>query len=186
MDSVIDGVDYGPLAHLIGNWSGDSGMDVAPEPDGEAASPYYETIVIEAAGDTDNAETQELAIVHYHQVVRRKSNDKVFHNESGFYTYDADTGVITQSFVIPRGVAVIAGGQAEATDNGVVINVQAALDDNDYGIAQAPFMRDNASTQSFSHRIVVEGNELTYEETTVVDIYGRIFDHTDANTLTRN
>jgi len=47
-------------------------------------------------------------------------------------------------------------------------------------------MRGNASTQSFMHSITVEGDELHYEETTVVDIYGRIFNHTDRNKLTRS
>ncbi len=185
VSSVIDGIDYGPLACLVGTWEGDSGMDVAPEPDGDAHSPYYETIIFEAAGDVDNAETQDLVIVRYHQVVKRKSNDKVFHNESGYYTWEAEAGVVTQSFVIPRGVGVVAGGSAEQTENGATIKVAAALDSNDYSIVQAPFMRDNASTQSFTHSITVEGDQLSYEETTVVDIYGKVFNHTDQNTLTR-
>ena len=46
-------------------------------------------------------------------------------------------------------------------------------------------MRDNASTQSFSHQIEVSGDSLSYEESTVIDIYGRIFDHTDSNKLVR-
>jgi len=36
----VSDVDYGPLAPLIGEWTGDSGMDVAPEPDGPEHSPY--------------------------------------------------------------------------------------------------------------------------------------------------
>ncbi len=43
--------DYGPLAGLIGTWTGDKGVDVAPEPEGESRSPYFETITFEAAGD---------------------------------------------------------------------------------------------------------------------------------------
>ena len=56
-------VDYGPLAGLIGNWRGDKGMDISPEPDGTEENPYYETLVFEAAGDVGNAGEQTLAVV---------------------------------------------------------------------------------------------------------------------------
>ena len=59
-------LDYGPLQGLIGVWQGSDGMDVAPEPSTDDHNPYYETITFEAAGDVDNAETQELAVVRYH------------------------------------------------------------------------------------------------------------------------
>ncbi len=48
-----------------------------------------------------------------------------------------------------------------------------------------PFMRDNASTLEFQHRISVDGDALSYEEHTMLDIYGDRFDHSDANTLYR-
>ena len=41
--TTIDGVDYGPLAALVGTWKGAKGVDRAPEPDGEERNPYYET-----------------------------------------------------------------------------------------------------------------------------------------------
>ena len=49
--TIIDGIDYGPLAALIGTWKGDKGVDRAPESDGEERNPFYETITFEAAGD---------------------------------------------------------------------------------------------------------------------------------------
>ena len=185
MGTEIDGVDYGPLACLIGNWQGEKGTDLAPEPDGDSSTPYYETICYEACGEVTNAERQVLAIVRYHQVVRRQSNGEVFHNESGYLTWEAASGTVVQSFVIPRGVGVVAGGTGQASDTGSSFSVTATLDDDDYSITQAPFMRDNASTQSFEHSVEVTGDVLKYRETTVVDIYGRIFDHTDENSLTR-
>ncbi len=47
-------------------------------------------------------------------------------------------------------------------------------------------MRDNARTLEFSHRIAVGDADLVYSETTVLDIYGKRFDHTDANRLIRS
>lgn len=184
--TLIDGVDYGPLAPLIGFWRGDKGVDRAPEPDGEERSPYYETILFEAAGDVDNAEQQTLAIVRYHQLVYRKSNDKVFHNETGYWLWDKDSGVVMQSFTIPRGVALLAGGRASVNAQGAtVLEVKATLGDPDWGIVQSPFMRDNASTKAFTHKITVSEDALMYFESTLLGIYNREYDHTDTNRLTR-
>ncbi|MCZ6571374.1 MAG: heme-binding beta-barrel domain-containing protein [Deltaproteobacteria bacterium] len=181
------GIDYGPLAALIGTWQGDKGTDVSPEPDGTEENPYYETIVFEAAGDVTNAEAQTLAIVRYHQVVTRKSNNEVFHDQIGYWTWDPATKTIAQSVNIPRVVAVLAGGSFEGDASGseVVLDVYAKKGDPDWGIIESPFMRDSASTVAFEHRVEVSGDCMSYSETTSLDIYGRKFDHTDTNELTR-
>jgi len=183
MSSIIDGVDYGPLAALAGRWKGDTGMDVAPEPDGEEHNPYYESIVFEPGGDVTNAEEQTLAVMRYHQVVSRKSNDEVFHNETGYWMWDAVAGVVMQSLTIPRGVCLLAGGSAGAGAG--TLRVHSAIDDRDWCIVQSPFMRDKAQTVEFTHEITVAEDTLTYSETTMVDIYGRRFEHTDTNSLGR-
>ena len=182
MSTVVDGVDYGPLAALIGTWRGGKGMDISPEPDGVEQNPYYETILFEACGDVTNAERQTLAVVRYHQLVSRKSNDEVFHNESGYWMWDGDSGVVMQTLTIPRGVSLVAGG---AADDSGAITVRAGLGDPDWPIAQAPFMRDHASTTAFTHTLETAADTLRYSETTTLDIYGATFEHTDANELTR-
>jgi len=178
-------VNYGPLAGLIGTWEGDKGMDLAPVPDGTEENPFYETIDFAAAGDVENAETQKLAVVRYHQIVRRKSDDEVFHDQVGYWLWDASTNTIVQSVNIPRAVAVLAGGTftADAKAADVVLEVRAARGDADWGIIQSPFMRDNASTESFENKITIRGQRLSYAETTNLRIYGRSFEHTDRNEL---
>jgi hypothetical protein len=181
-------IDYGPLAALIGTWTGSKGLDVAPEPDGTERSPYYETIVFEPGGDVENAESQVLALVHYRQIVRRKSNDKVFHDETGYWTWDLERGVVTHVFVIPRGVAVVAGGEyrgSKSSTEGIVLEVHAKHDHSDWKIIEAPFMQKNARTLEFQHEISVNGDAMVYAEKTTVDIYGNIFEHTDENELKR-
>ena len=181
------GADYGPLAGLIGTWEGNKGMDVAPEPDGAEESPYYETIAFQAVGNVENAELQELAAVHYRQIVRRKSNREVFHDETGYWMWDAKAGIVMHSLVIPRAVSVIAGGtweESSRAENGVILEVAAKQDDPDWSIIQSPFMRETARTLEFRHKITVGGGKLAYSETTVVDIYGKVFEHTDQNELT--
>jgi len=178
---IIAGISYGPLAVLAGVWTGDKGMDISPEPDGQEDNPYYETISFEPIGTVNNAERQELVALRYHQLVSRKSNDEVFHNESGYWMWDAEQNIVMQVLTIPRGVSLVAGG---TVDHGE-IEVRAATDDPDWGIVQSPFMRDNAKTLEFRHRISVTGDTLIYDEKTVLDIYGKRFDHNDANTLLR-
>lgn len=182
---MSDATDYGPLKNLIGVWQGDKGTDIAPEPDGTETNPFYETITFEAGGDLKNAEKQKLAIVPYRQVVHRKSNNEVFHFELGFWLWDADNQLVMQSLTIPRAVSLVAGGQATAQKDGIALKVQAADGDADWGISQAPFMRDNAKTVSFEHIVEISSDRFYYWQKTVLDIYGRPFDHTDENTLTR-
>jgi hypothetical protein len=181
-------VDYGPLRELIGVWKGDKGLDVAPDPDGAENNPYYETITFTPADDVTNAESQLLTAIHYRQIVQRKSNDKVFHDETGYWMWDADAGIIMHSLTIPRAVSVLAGGvyNGEKTDDGsVILDVYAKLDDKDWQIIQSPFMQRNARTTEFRHRVTVGNGKLCYSETTIVEIFGKVFEHTDRNELTR-
>ena len=185
----INGINYGPLGGLIGVWKGDKGLDVAPDPDGVENNPYYETITFTAVGDVTNAELQELVAVHYHQVVQRKSDNKTFHDETGYWMWDAVAGVIMHSLNIPRAVSLLAGGKhnGEKDDDGsFVLEVSASIDDADWQIIQSPFMKKNAKTTKFSHRILLSDAMLSYNETTIVEIYGKIFEHTDENELVRS
>ena len=180
-------VDYGPLAGLIGTWKGDKGMDIAPEPDGTEENAFYETISFEAGGDVTNAESQTLSVVPYRQVVQRKSNNEVFHHQLGYWLWDPARKAIVESVTIPRAVCCLAGGtfSGDAKAESIVLEVASKLGDPDWGIIQSPFMRDNASTVAFEHKVTLAAGELRYAETTYLEIYGRKFDHTDENVLKR-
>jgi len=188
MNTIIDGINYGPLAALIGKWEGNKGMDIAPDPEGTEQNPYYETIVFEAGGDLTNANEQKLVIVPYVQVVSRKADNKVFHHQIGYWNWDSKTGVIMQSLTIPRGFASLAGGQFALRDNydgALTFEVKSSIDDADWGIVQSPFLSAKAKTLAFSHKLTVNGDSLEYFESTMLQIYGKTFDHTDTNQLSR-
>jgi hypothetical protein len=183
--TTIDGIGYGPLAALVGTWEGDKGVDRSPEPDGEERSPFFETIVFEAAGDVTNAEKQTLSVVRYHQVVSRKSNNQVFHDQIGYWLWDPADNSIVETFTIPRGVAVVAVGTlapADKPEQELIFDVAADAS----GIVQAPFLFKQARTTAFTHTLTVQGDQMRYSETTVLDIYDKkSYDHTDVNTLGR-
>jgi len=118
--------DYGPLTGLIGTWQGDKGLDIAPGPEGTENNPYYETIEYSACGNITNAETQVLAALYYRQIVKRKSNDGVFHDQTGYWMWDVARQLIMHSLSIPRGVCVLAGGRysgSKAPTGEVIIEV---------------------------------------------------------------
>lgn len=176
MKNIIK-VDYGPLAQFIGTWKGDKGIDIAPEPDGEENNPFYETIIFTDSGTVVNAEQQKLSILYYHQIVKRKSDNKVFHNQTGYWSWDSSTNNIVHSFVIPRGVCVLAEGQL--LNN--TIEVSALLKDDN--IIQTSFMNNNAQTTEFNQKVSIKNGVMKYSQVTMLEIYGKTFKHTDENEL---
>ena len=53
MSGISGAIDYGPLAGLVGEWVGEDGLDVSPEPDQSAENPYFERLIFEAIGDVE-------------------------------------------------------------------------------------------------------------------------------------
>ena len=174
-------VDYGPLQGLIGTFSGDKGTDIAPDPDGIEENLYYETIEFSGAGDVRNAEEQRLAVVHYVLHVNRITDNAPIHHQTGYWLWDKEKDEVVHSIAIPRAVCVLATGGASVSTGKVVLNV--ATDES--GVVQTDFMHKKAKTTSFKMELTLEGDLLHYAETTMIDIYGKSFEHTDTNTLNR-
>lgn len=184
--SEIKEINYGPLKELIGVWKGDKGMDIAPESDGTEENPYYETLTITEGGDLTNGEEQVLSVLHYRKIVSRKSDNGVFHDETGYWMWDAATNVIMHSLSIPRAVTLIAGTTLKESDyqNGkLTIEIAAGVDNKNWGIVQSPFMKEKALTKNYHQKIVIENGKMACSETTMLEIYGREFEHTDKNEL---
>src|SRR5664280_2865237 len=180
---VIAGVDYGPLVGLIGTWKSapNGGVDVAPGqvgspvgPGGPAVSPYYETITYTPAGEAVNASDQHLAALYYRQQVFTKSDNKQFHDQTGYLIYDKNDQKVYDTFCIPRGVCVVAEGAPGTT---------MTLKTQSQGVAETQYMLNTDDTQAFSVTFTLSGNTLTYEQTTDLQVYGKPFSHTDSDRL---
>jgi len=186
MNDVIDGVDYGPLAQLVGKWIGEKGLDKAPDANAEPDnSSFSDELVFTVAGPAENAEEQKLVAVKYHHVVRKRANGLIFHDQTGHWIYEPSTGCIMHSLTIPRAVCLLAGGQLEQKANKTIFDVAAKAGSDTFGIVQSPFMVAKARTTAFHMRLVVQGDEISYQETTSLHIYGKDFDHVDKSRLTR-
>ena len=178
--NIYPSVDYGPLTKLIGKWTGEKGIDIAPEEAGPETNEYYETMVFEGARDLDNAGEQDLVALQYHQKVFRKRDNKMILNQTGYWILDVNDQKVMNSFVIPRGLAIVAHGDYKTKDNQVTITVKASKKDD---IAQSPFLKSKAKTKSFNQKLTFSDTILSYSQTTIIDIYGKEFEHTESNFL---
>jgi len=178
---VIAGLDYGPLVGLIGTWKSapNGGVDVAPGQAGSkvgkgkpAVSPYYETITYTPAGGAVNASEQHLAALYYRQQVFAKSDNKQFHDQTGYLIYDKKAQKVYDTFCIPRGVCVVAEGAPGTT---MTLKTQSK------GVAETQFMLKTDRTEAFSVTFTLSGNTLKYDQKTDLQVYGKPFSHTDSS-----
>jgi hypothetical protein len=186
MSSIINNVDYGPLAQLVGKWIGDRGLDNAPDADANPdKSAYTDEITFTISGPAENAEEQNVVSVKYHHVVRKLENGRIFHDQIGHWIYEKSTNIIMHSLSIPRAVCLLAGGEYKEEDGASIFNVEAVAGSETYGIVQSPFMLKKAKTKAFKMNLSVKGNELNYHEVTSLHIYGKDFEHIDKSKLFR-
>lgn len=183
MSNVVS--EYGPLQGLIGRWSGNHGVDLAPEEDGLERNVYHETIEFIPVQPLDNAGEQFLATLQYRQLVVRTRDNKPIHDQSGYWIWEQDTNTIMHSFCIPRGLALVAGGTCYNMDGRILINVKAEKDSGRWGIAQSPFLQEKAVTRAFEQQIILQGDKLIYRQITDLFIYDKKFEHTDDSLLYR-
>jgi len=184
-ENIINGMDFGPLAQLVGTWETmeGAGVDVAPAKIGSeqgagslAVSPFFEKMTFEAAADAENASDQYLVALYYKQEVFRKSDGSKFHDQRGYFIYDAKNQMVYNSFCVPRTTCVTAEGPAGKT---MTLTAPAR------GIAEGAYMTEKASTTGFSMNIKIEENKLTYSQNTMLNIYGQSMSHADSSTLIR-
>lgn len=186
MSTIIDGVDYGPLAQLIGKWVGNKGLDTAPDANANPdKTTFTDEMVFTATGSVENAEEQNLVSIKYHHVVRKLENGHIFHDQIGHWIYEKNTDTIMHSLSIPRAVCLLAGGKYQENSGESIFNVEAKAGSQTYGIVQSPFMLEKAKTKAFKMNLSVKGNELNYNEVTSLHIYEKEFEHTDSSTLFR-
>lgn len=183
---MIDGIDYGPLAQLVGKWSGNKGRDLAPDEQiGADETAFSDELTFIPCGAARNAEEQTLVALRYHHLVRRSGNGRVFHDQIGHWLYEPSTGKVMHSLSIPRGVCLLAGGGYQDVNGETVFQVSARAGDETFGIVQSPFMLEKAKTMAFEMTMKVKGDELSYREMTSLHIYGKDFDHLDQSVLSR-
>ena len=109
-----------------------------------------------------------------------------FTRKVGYWLWDADRGEVMRCFVVPRGVVLIAGGTAAASD--ATFTMTAAAGSESFGILSNPYLLSASKTTNYSVDIDLSvADEFTYEESTILqmNIQDEPYNHTDGNTLRR-
>ena len=176
----------GPLGCLQGTWEGDGGDDRAPSDNrGVESNPYREVMVFEPTGLVQNHE-QHLYGLRYRTTAWRLGEDSPFHEELGYWLWDATSGQVMRCFMVPRGVTIIAGGTV--AKDALSFALRATLGSSTFGICSNPFLDREFRTVQYDLTVTFTGqNNFSYEENTQLAIKGQkeIFNHTDKNNMRR-
>jgi hypothetical protein len=178
--------NLGPLAALAGIWEGSKGDDTAPASNrGIENNKFRERLVFEPMGPVNNHE-QELYGLRYSTTAWRIGEPDPFHEELGYWLWDAKAKQVMRCFLVPRGVSVIAGGTVEAGSKS--FDIKATLGSPTYGICSNQFLDVEFKTVAYELKITVHGpDSFSYDEDTQIIMKGRkdIFHHRDKNTVSR-
>jgi hypothetical protein len=179
--------NLGPLAALAGVWEGDKGDDKAPDDDRVSVEHnlFRERMTFEPIGEVNNHE-QSLYGLRYATQAWRIGADDTFHEEVGYWLWDAANNQVIRCFIVPRGITVMAGGTAEA--DATSFEMIAEVGSETYGICSNKFLAEEFRTVRYEVRIDIHDyGSFSYDEDTVLQIKGQdeLFHHRDRNTLQR-
>lgn len=176
----------GPLAALAGTWEGDQGVDEAPAADrGLMTTRYRERAVFAPLGPVDNHE-QVLFGLRYSMTAWRLGESEPFHEELGYWLWDAAAGQVMRCFMVPRGVTILAGGRAGAGD--LRFRLEASVGSPTFGISSNPFLDGEFRTERYELEVdLATAGRFRYAEDTQIQMKGRpaLFHHRDSNVLSR-
>ena len=181
---MADYTAWGPLAPLIGEWEGESGLDLSfHNAEGKTGdTKYLEKITMKPFGPVDNG-AQHLYGLDYRMAAWRQGEENPFHTEVGYWLWDGDAGEVMRCFMVPRGSTILAGGSAQAGDKSFFM--EATVGDETYGILSNKYLAEKARTWKYVCTVTVsDDGTWSYDETTSYHhaIGGEIA-HTDHNTL---
>jgi len=177
--------NLGPLRRLAGIWEGQRGVDINPKADGPETREYYERIEMQPIDPQANG-PQLFYGLRYHLHVNTREEDISFHDQVGYWLYEAATGLILQTLAIPRGQIAIAAGHAEPDAKRLVL--KATRGQTDYGICSTTFLELAFRTDSY--QITVDFHDdgtWSYVSDTTLVVKGQDepFLHRDRNQLTK-
>jgi hypothetical protein len=184
-DEIIK--NLGPFAALAGRWEGDKGDDIAPDDDkkSEENNKFREEMIFEPMGPVNNHE-QTLYGLRYSLTAWRIGSESAFHEDRGYWLWDAKNKQAMRCTIVPRGVSIIAGGTVEP--DAKEFDLAADVGSETYGICSSKFLDEEFKTVRFEMKITIHSNDsFSYDQDTQIQIKGNpnLFHHTDKNTLSR-
>ncbi|MDQ7015958.1 MAG: heme-binding beta-barrel domain-containing protein [Gammaproteobacteria bacterium] len=175
----------GPLAALVGCWEGDQGIDVSRVHSKVKETRYREKVTFEALGPVRNG-PQELYGLRYSMTAWRLGENDAFHEELGYWLWDAANEQVLRCFMVPRGVLINAGGDAYVESKR--LHLSAEVGSETYGILSNKYLDESYKTMKYILDVVIHDNgRFSYKETTQlwIPVNEALFNHTDENTLVK-
>jgi len=177
--------NLGPLRRLAGTWEGQRGVDINPKADGPETRQYYERIEMQPIDPQANG-PQLFYGLRYHLHINTREEDISFHDQVGYWLYEAATGLILQTLAIPRGQIAIAAGHAEPDAKKLVL--KATRGQTEYGICSTTFL--DLAFRTDSYQISVDFHDdgsWSYVSDTTLIVKGQAepFLHRDRNRLVK-
>jgi len=182
-DEIIK--NLGPLAALAGTWEGDKGVDFSRIHSEEKQTRFREKSVFEPFGPVRNG-PQVLYGLRYTMTAWPLGQNEAFHEELGYWLWDDGNKQVLRCFMIPRGVLINAGGDAESDSKS--LHLSAEVGSETYGILSNKFLDETYKTRKYILDLEIQDNgSFSYREDTQlwIPINEAIFHHTDQNTLTK-
>jgi hypothetical protein len=175
--------NLGPLRAMAGIWEGTTGTDVHPVVEGTETDAYVERYELQPIDPQTNG-PQVYYGLRYHTHITKPGEVETFHDQVGYWLWEAATGTVIQTITIPRAMVAMVSGHAEP--DATTFELTALLGSQTFGICSAPFLDDAFRTVDV--RVTVTHHpdgRWSYDEDTVIDVRGRNepFHHTDRHTL---
>ncbi|HEY0437163.1 MAG TPA: heme-binding beta-barrel domain-containing protein [Phenylobacterium sp.] len=175
--------NLGPLRRLAGTWEGKKGVDLNPKADGPEQREFIERVEFQPIDPQANG-PQLLYGLRYHIHIMAPPETATFHDQIGYWLWEPATGMVLQSLTIPRGQAVLAGGQAAA--DATSLKVSARRGDTEFGIVSTAFLEHAFRTDSYDLEVTFNADGTwSYDSKTLLVVRGQAepFVHHDRNTL---
>ncbi len=178
--------NLGPLAALAGKWQGAKGRDDAPSDDrGTEVNANREQLVLAPFEPVDNHE-QQLWGLRYATAAFRLGEADAFHEETGYWLWDASAHQVMPAFIGSRGIRVLAGGEVAADARRFML--VAEFGSPIVGICSNPFLDREFQTLRWELDVPIhDDGSFSDVEDTRMRMPGRagVFHHRDRNTLQR-
>ncbi len=195
-DADPDGLaNLGPLRPMAGTWESVQGVDDHPTGpgsdmdgtviDGGLRNAFVERYELQPIDPQTNG-PQLLYGLRYHVHIVKPGEVETFHDQVGYWLWEAATRTVAQTIAIPRAQVVLASGTAEP--DATEFELTATLGSETYGILSSAFLDAAFHTLSFRIHVTINGDGTwSYVEDTVMKLPDRdeLFHHIDRNTLTR-
>lgn len=187
MATVLGPQKLGPLTPLVGEWEGNVGVDLSyHNKDDEATETgYFERAWFKPIPVVENGH-QVMEGLNYSMTAWRHGEEAMdpFHDEVGYLLWDKKNGQVIRCFAVPRGLSILAGGDAGARDRTLTFTATPGSDT--YGLSQNKYLMERARATEYESVFTInDDGTFGYTSDLVLALAatGETMHHTDRNTL---